>query len=243
MVSNILDSVTIKKNGSEHSYDLSHLKDISFNIAIESDSPKNVTINVLPTNHVYSIGFKNTGNKSELTQSGYLLNSYKHCEKDISKLDLRNGIPEKKEIRVFDEERYNQSYYLPDFINSLIKDYKKKCILANSGDDKQCLSGLFSTPSEDFAYLVIFKLKKVKALEINMIIETAYVEKIDSDHRLEKISSPKNRGEINKLRPFATLVINVLAGRNPFEGRPNDKRNRRKKAKKSKKSKEIKAHI
>jgi hypothetical protein len=239
MVSNILNSVTVNTNGVSHKYDLSHLKNSSLNIEgvkLENGLENNVKINVLPTNHVYSTDLKLTGKdkKDALRKSGHLLISYKHDDRDISKLTLHEGEPTIKEHRRFDNARYQQSFHLIAFIKQLEKRCNQKCILANGGDDQNCLSGLFFIPNTDSAYLVIFRLKKIKALEINMIIETAYIEKIKDDHRLQKLHEPKTRQESNKLKPFTTLVINTLAGRAPFEGKYNDKRNRRRKKPKKK---------
>jgi hypothetical protein len=223
MANNILEEVSIVKNGNSYKYDLSHLKGLSITIEelnLNNGQSVKVKINLHITNHVYSRKLESTDSRPALNATGELLTRYKHEKGNTGKLVFENGRPAIHEYRTFDLIKYHQSKMMPFFIDYISKNITKKCILANGGDDSTSLSALFKMPGPYIitkAYLVIFTLKKVKNNNVNMLVETAFIDDIETDHRLQKLSDPKTKLEQNRLRPFTSLIINVLSGRKPFE--------------------------
>ncbi|MFT4928633.1 MAG: hypothetical protein ACI8WB_004753, partial [Phenylobacterium sp.] len=234
------DVVTVQQMDSmdfKH-YDLMHIRDLNIIIPdfiAENGQTIEVLINVYVTNHVYTRKPASTdkANMAILEFKGRVLKRYKHLDKEPSKLHLINGQPQLLEQRIFDETKYQQSLLLPSFIDFLEANLALKNILANSGNDKTCLTALFNLPHEDDkAYMVLFHLDKLNGSTVNMLIETGYIESIKADHRLQKIIN----NDRTRLKPFVVLVKNILAGRKPFEGPAIQKRKRS--AKKNKKNKE-----
>jgi hypothetical protein len=227
MKSNILEEVSIVKSGNTYRYDLSHLKSLSIgidNLNVDNGQSIKVQVNLNVTNHVYSRKLEETDSLNAFNATGELLTRYKHEKGNTGKLIFENGKPVVFEYRIFDLTKYHQSKILPLFVDYINKNITKKCMLANGGDDSTSLSALFEMPEpyiDTKAYLVIFTLKKVNGNNVNMLIETAYICDIEADHRLRKLSKPENRSDQNSLRPFTSLIINVLAGRKPFEKNRN----------------------
>ncbi|SQH74203.1 conserved protein of unknown function [Shewanella benthica] len=87
---------------------------------------------------------------------------------------------------------------------------------------------------EDSHYIVIFKLHKINASEISMVVETGFV--IDeADFRYHLLTDKKNK---DRWKPFTVLLKNVFSGRAPFEGKA--KKNSKKAYKKKKKERQRK---
>ncbi|MCG7550887.1 hypothetical protein [Pseudoalteromonas sp. Of7M-16] len=196
-----------------------------------------VTVYVRPTNHVYSRALEVKDCEISLRKTGELLLKYEHEENDPSKLKLKNGKPViSSDKRVFEINKYSSSHNIDGFIHHLQNFPNETVILANQGDDKQCLSALinFKHGSKDnyAAYIAIFKLHKLPKNSLSMVIETAFLVS-ETDFRYENFIDSDN----DKSKPLYVVLRNVLARRKPFEGKA--KKNSKKSFKRAKKAKKL----
>ncbi|MFM2479733.1 hypothetical protein [Celerinatantimonas sp. MCCC 1A17872] len=221
-------------------YSLSHIKDLSVSIdlVLSNGETRSVTVNIFCTNHVYSRKLKDVDEQllNEYKKKGSLLTSYQYKKGNPDDLALRQNAPIEKEKRIFDTEKYKSSFYIPRFFKAPQETLKNRCILANKGDDKTCFSCMFELDDldEGYAFLLMFKLTKISGNTINLLIETAYIEQIEKDNRLQKIKKI-TKSSRDELRPLSVLLKNILEGRKAFETARFSKRTRRRKKNKQKK--------
>ena len=237
---NNLDDLIIVLNGKSVTKSLTHLENLKILIVdfiSESNNKNDVTINIRPTNHVYSRSFdKGTDNREKLQRTGELLLKFEHQPDNPERLIL-DGNGNKKlssDVRVFCDEKYESSKLLPVFKTMLETNIRTACVIANLGDNKTCLSALLELPAHygpDLRYVVFFKFHKVSATEISMIIETAFI--VALNHF--KIKQLENEEDQKSLQ---AIIKNILAGRFPFEGKSRTKS--KKKYKKLKKQRQEK---
>ena len=235
-----LEDISINTSNGVQLHSLEHLQDLTIEISafnFENGVTDDVEIHVRPTNHVYSRKFEHdTDNYANLSATGELIIKYEHYENNPSrvKLDLNQAPIISTDKRVFCPTKYNASKNIPAFIEDLNNFPNKFCVLANSGDDRTCLTGVFEFPegnTNNNCYIVLFKLHRINTRELSMVIETAFiVEK--TDFRAVKIENDTGG------KPFLVIVKNIFAKRRPFVG--PDKKRSKKKYKKNKKERQKK---
>jgi len=231
---NGFDDVVFTESGAVQQYSLSHLEDLSIHFEefeLESKQIVPVSIHVRPTNHLYTRKFESN---SDSITSPRLITRYEHHDGNFQAVKEPPTISTEK--RIFCDEKYEANKRLPDFIKH-VQENNLKCMLANRGDTRTCLSALIEAQQENndqnLYYLVMFKLHRVDSKTINMMVETAFIVNAD-DHRAKRI---KNGPEADK-KPFKILVRNILAKREPFAIRKLTTSMKKKfKAKKKEKSK------
>jgi hypothetical protein len=213
-----ISSVQVKIEGASKVYPLDHLFNHVIridNFRFEDQRVETISIDVRPTNHVYSRALENTDHRQQLVDSGHLLIKYEHHEDrpHISKLNKYGHKIISSDERVFCNDKYLCSQNIPLFVEALQKFSSQFCMRANKGDDRTCLTGFFEFQhgeSEKHCYLVFFKLHRSSARDLTMVIETAFL--VDEDDFRVKLL----RGDDTK--PFLVAVKNVFAKRPPFQG-------------------------
>lgn len=215
-----ISDIKIVEDGREASYSLEHLWDLIVtipNFHFEDGRTDTVEVFVRPTNHVYSRALKPDEDRQVLEQSGRLIIRYEHYEGSPNKIrkgDDGNPVVS-SDVRAFCEEKYESSLNIPTFATALESSPSKLCVLANRDDDRSCLTALFEFdhgPQEKECFVVIFKLHKLNACQLSMIIETAFL--IEPDNfRIGLLSSGHDS------KPFYVVAKNVFANRRPFEGK------------------------
>jgi hypothetical protein len=234
------DDFSISNNGAVQTHSLSHLRDLCIDIngfVFENNVVDNIKIFVRPTNHVYSRKFDSvTDNTKRLKENGELIIKYEYHEDNPSKLKKdAHGLPAvSTDVRVFCHDKYTSSYNIPAFVESLGNYPSKFCVLANKGDDRTCLTGLFEFPQgerDNNCFIVLFKLHRINSRELSMVIETAFIVE-HSDLRARRIIA-EDTG-----KPFLVIIKNIFAKRRPFEGAAQKRS--KKKYKKLKKQKQKK---
>lgn len=210
--------IVITIDGVESNYDLSHTLDLEITIddfQFENGIVGPAFVKVKPTNHVYSRAIENSDDKLALDSTGELLKSYEHYPNDVDKpkKDKHGNLIVSKELRVFCQTKYEQSFFLKTFVDEVQMNISNACVMPHKSDDLKAMSALFKLPEEygDNYYIVLFKLHKMRANLIHMIIDTAFV--VGPDDFRYKLFNNKNT------KPFAVLMKNVFAGRKPFEGK------------------------
>lgn len=210
---NGFNDVVFREDGVVKRYSLSHLDGLIIHFEdfeLESKQIVPVSIHVRPTNHLYTRKFEP---RIDSITSPRLITRYDHYEGNFQA--VKEPLIISTEKRIFCDEKYQANMRLPEFIQH-VRANNPKCILANRGDTRTCLSALIEAQQESsdqsLYYLVMFRLHKVNSKNINMLIETAFMVNAD-DHRAKRIT---NSQEADK-KPFAILVRNVLANREPFE--------------------------
>ena len=210
---NGFNNVVFTEDDAVKQYSLSHLESLSIlfeEFELESKQVIPVSIHVRPTNHLYTRRFEPD---SDSLASSRLITRYDHYEGNFQA--VKEPLKISTEKRIFCHEKYEASKRLPDFITH-VKENNPKCVLANKGDTRTCLSTLIAAQQENsdqsLYYLVMFKLHKVNSKNINMLIETAFIVNADDD-RAKRI---KHSQEADK-KPFIILARNILANREPFE--------------------------
>ncbi|EGQ9055240.1 hypothetical protein HJ196_23290 [Vibrio parahaemolyticus] len=206
--------------GTETEYlPLSHLQDLQIQIddfELESKHKVTLTVYIRPTNHLYSRRFDGAlDNEAGLSQTGELLLRYEHYPGNFQAKKPDGQISTEK--RVFCRTKYEQSKLFPSFIDYVSANLSNICVLPNKGNTRTCLSALMALPppyAQDESYLVFFTLHKVNSKEVNMLIETAFVEN-NNDFRVKMLLGETAKDE---MKPFLVLLRNILAGRGPFEG-------------------------
>ncbi len=234
---NGFNDLIIQKNGCNTPYSLDHLGGMTVVIPefmFEDGRIKEATVNIRPTNHVYSRKLEDQDDCQALKQSKELLLKYEHYLDDPQKLKINatGHWRVDSDRRVFCDQKYSSSLLLPDFVNSL--DQNPISVLPNTGDTRTCLSALFRPPEEhpmDSYFLVFFTLHKVDACTINMVIETSFF--VGSGHPKVKLLVEAKHN--HRRKPFFTLLKNIFSGRGPFESAQKRKRVKAKKRGKKKK--------
>lgn len=230
---NGFNDVVFTESGAVKQYSLSHLEGLSIHFEefeLESKQVVPVSIHVRPTNHLYTREFDYS---SDSNTSPRLITRYDHYDGNFQAVKKPPKISTEK--RIFCEEKYEANKRLPDFIKHA-QENNPKCMLANRGDTRTCLSALIDVQQDNnqgLYYLVMFKLHRVDSKTINMLVETAFIVN-GEDHRAKRI---KEGSEADK-KPFKVLVRNILAKREPFEIRKlTTSRKKKFKAKKKEKNK------
>jgi hypothetical protein len=231
---NGFNDVIFTEDSAVKQYSLSHLEGLSIHFEefeLESKQVIPVAIHVRPTNHLYTRRFVPN---SDSIASSRLLTRYEHHDGNFQAVKEPPTISTEK--RIFCDEKYEANKRLPDFIKHA-QENNPKCILANRGDTRTCLSALIEVQQDNngqiLYYLVMFKLHRVNRKNINMLVETAFIVNAD-DQRAKRI---KDGQEADK-KPFKVLVRNILAKREPFEIRKlTTSRKKKFKAKKKEKNK------
>jgi hypothetical protein len=232
-------SITLKIDGNSRTYTLEHLFDHVITIdgfKFEDNRVEPISIAVRPTNHVYSRAIEPTDDYHNITESGSLIQKYQHLENNphVSKLDNLGQRIISSDVRVFCEDKYKSSLNLPLFVENLQSSSSQFCVMANKGDERTCLTGLFEFQygaSDKHCYVVLFKLHRLTPRDLSMVIETAFL--VDEGDFRSKLL----KGDDTK--PFLVTVKNVFAKRSPFQGKALLKSKKRyKKAKKEKKAKQ-----
>lgn len=232
-----ISDIKIVEDGREASYSLEHLWDLVVtipNFHFEDGRTDTVEVFVRPTNHVYSRALKPEEDREILRQTGRLIIRYEHHEdapNKIKKGDDGNPVVS-SDARAFCEEKYQSSLNIPDFVDALEAGPAKLCVLANRDDDRSCLTALFEFvhgPQQKECFVVIFKLHKLSARQLSMVIETAFL--IDGDDFRVHLLNFKDKG-----KPFFVIANNVFANRKPFEGKA--KKRAKKSYKKAKKKRQ-----
>lgn len=182
-----ISSIEVEIDGITQVFPLDHL----FNHVVQVEDFKfedqrieKISIEVRPTNHVYSRALENSDHELQLSYSGHLLIKYEHYEDrpHIAKLDRDGCKIISSDKRVFCRDKYLSSQNIPLFVESLQESYSSLCVLANKGDDRTCLTGFFEFQhgeSEKHCYVVLFKLHRLSARDLSMVIETAFL--VDED--------------------------------------------------------------
>lgn len=232
-----ISDIKIVEDGREASYSLEHLWDLVVtipNFHFEDGRTDTVEVFVRPTNHVYSRALKPEEDRNILRQTGRLIIRYEHHEdapNKIKKGDDGNPVVS-SDVRAFCEEKYQSSLNIPDFVDVLEAGPAKLCVLANRDDDRSCLTALFEFehgPQEKACFVVIFKLHKLSARQLSMVIETAFM--IDGDDFRVNLLNSRDKG-----KPFFVIANNVFANRKPFDGKA--KKRAKKSYKKAKKNRQ-----
>ncbi|MBU2979864.1 hypothetical protein [Alteromonas sp. C1M14] len=213
-----ISSIEVEIDGIAQVFPLDHLFDHVVkveNFKFEDQRIETISIEVRPTNHVYSRALERSDNEKQLSDSGHLLIKYEHHEDrpHIAKLDRYGQKIVSSDKRVFCSEKYLSSQNIPLFVKSLQESSSNFCILANKGDDRTCLTGFFEFEhgeSEKHCYVVLFKLHRLSARDLSMVIETAFL--VDEDDFRVKLLQGKDT------KPFLIAVRNVFAKRPPFQG-------------------------
>jgi hypothetical protein len=213
-----ISSIEVKIDGVAQEFPLEHLFDHVVTVKefrFEDNRVESISIEVRPTNHVYSRKIENSDDHQQLSESGHLLIKYEHHEDrpHISKLDKDGSKIVSSDKRVFCYDKYLSSKNTSLFVEFLQKSSSNFCVLANRGDDRKCLSGLFEFKHGDstkHCYAVIFKLHRLTARNLSMVIETAFL--VDEDDFRVKNLKGKDA------KPFLIAVKNVFAKRPPFQG-------------------------
>lgn len=204
----IIDDVEYK---TDHLLDLSLVIDVIF----ENGDTRAITVHIRPTNHLISrkvtdIDFTM---RADIEAQGRWLKSYVHYEGKYQMVIPPQKI---KEHRIFCENKWQDSFLFPDFIDLITKNPSLVTVLANSGDEKTCLSGILTIENQpDKAYLVFFKLTKVNSKEANMLIESAYCVDPQKDKKCQKLLSPRQ----HNAKTFILILKNVMEGRKPMESK------------------------
>lgn len=213
-----ISSIKVEIDGITQVFPLDHL----FNHVVQVEDFKfedqrieKISIEVRPTNHVYSRALENSDHELQLSYSGHLLIKYEHYEDrpHIAKLDRDGCKIISSDKRVFCRDKYLSSQNIPLFVESLQESYSSLCVLANKGDDRTCLTGFFEFQhgeSEKHCYVVLFKLHRLSARDLSMVIETAFL--VDEDDFRVKLLQGRDT------KPFLVAVRNVFAKRPPFQG-------------------------
>ncbi|MEZ8383208.1 hypothetical protein AB6C98_05830 [Vibrio splendidus] len=240
------DSVEIQKNftplmvnGTKH--DIIHLQNLLMKIDIECSNgdTRKVTVYTRPTNHLYTreVYDSDIPNLQALKANGELIRSYVHDSGNYQrvKVPLR-----RKEDRVFCQIKYNDNKNFPTFVKEVEENPNTLSVLANSGDEATCLSGMLRLAGQpDIAYLVFFKLEKVSSKVVNMLIETGFCVDMNdpvarSKNKVKRLMTPKKRIQDDR-KPFVKILLNVLEGRKPFENKvQKQKKTQQKKGKAAK---------
>lgn len=210
-------------DGVEH--DIKHLKDLNLviDVAFENGDARPIKVHMRPTNHLFSREkmAADEHNKSTLITTGYWLKSYVH---HVGNYQHVKGPPHiLKEIRVFCHQKWADSFLFPSFVTLLSQKPEQITILANAGNDKTCLSGILEIDGrEGEVYLVFFSFTKVSSKEVNMLIESAYCVDGETHSKAKRLINPSKGKE--DVRPFITVLKNVMEGRKPLEGVKKSKR-------------------
>tara|TARA_R110001583_G_scaffold146766_3_gene298790 strand:- start:339 stop:1127 length:789 start_codon:yes stop_codon:yes gene_type:complete len=231
---NGFNDVVFTESGVAKQYSLSHLEGLSIHFEefeLESKQVVPVSIHVRPTNHLYTRRFEPN---SDSIASSRLITRYEHHDGNFQAIKEPPTISTEK--RIFCDEKYEANKRLPDFIKHA-QENNPKCMLANRGDTRTCLSALIEVQQNNngqiLYYLVMFKLHRVNSKSINMLVETAFIVNAD-DQRAKRIKD----GQESDKKPFKVLVRNILAKREPFEIRKlTTSRKKKFKAKKKEKNK------
>ncbi|WP_417761735.1 hypothetical protein [Shewanella sp.] len=216
-----------------NSYKIEHLKNLSLVLGVQFSNAdtRPIKVNMRPTNHVFSrkVTDEDWVNKAEHLEKGAWLTSYQHHRGNYQQ--VRDDPPQVKEHRIFCGVKWNDSLLFPTFVEQLGASPAQITVLANTGDDGTCLSGLIEIDERpDEIYLVFFSLYKVNSKEANMLIESAYCVDKAAHEKAKRLLT--YRGE--EARPFIIVLRNVMEGRLPMEGMK--KRNSSYKRKKKKKN-------
>lgn len=216
-------------------FEIAHLKDLSIklNITFDNGDERTITVNMRPTNHLFSreVVEEDWSNKSSLIKKQLWLTSYVHHEANFQSVISPTRI---KEHRIFCEDKWSDSFYFPEFVKLVEENPTQTTVLANEGDDKTCLSGIFEVENyPDKVYLVFFTLKKVNSKEVNMLIESGYCVSKEEHNKARRLISNDRDGK----RPFLIVIKNIQEGRLPLEGKKVTKRKNNLKKKKAKSKK------
>lgn len=215
-------------------FEIAHLKDLSaqFTIIFDNGDERLITVHMRPTNHLFSRkpSDEDWSTRALLTSQKLWLTSYVHHEANFQK--TINPL-EVKEHRIFCREKWEESFYFPDFVRLIQEKPSQTTVLANDGDDKTCLSGIIEIEDRpDEVYLVFFSLKKVNSKEVNMLIESGYCVSKEEHKKAQRLLSNNRDGK----KPLITVIKNIQEGRLPLESKSVKKRtNNQKKRAKSKK--------
>ncbi|WP_077342518.1 hypothetical protein [Pseudocolwellia agarivorans] len=232
-------SIAVVIDGTARIFTLDHLFDhviIIDNFRFEDNRIETISIAVRPTNHVYSRAIMDTDNHDSLADSGFLLIKYEYYENNPhnQKLDSSGQKIVSSDIRVFCEDKYESSLNIPLFVEALQTSSPQFCVRANKGDEHTCLTGYFEFQhgaSEKKCYVVLFKLHRLTARELSMVVETAFLVD-ENDFRLRLLQG-------DDTKPFLVAVKNVFAKRPPFQGAVLQRSKKGyKKAKKARKAKQ-----
>ncbi len=213
-----ISSISVEVDGNSQVFTLDHLFDHVIeieNFRFEDQRTETISIEVRPTNHVYSRALVNSDHELQLSYSGHLLIKYEHYEDrpHITKIDRDGSKIVSSDKRVFCLDKYLSSKNIPLFVESLQEYSTSFCVLANKGDDRTCLTGFFEFQHgkrEKHCYVVLFKLHRLNARELSMVIETAFL--VDEDDFRVKLLQGRDT------KPFLVAVRNVFAKRPPFQG-------------------------
>ncbi len=212
MKNNEFNPITV--NG--HKYGIDHLKDIKFKVNVEFNNGdiREIIVYVRPTNHLFSkkMSASECKNRTTLVESGACLISYQHHEGNYQA--IKNNPPQIKEYRMFCDKKWKDSTLLLSFIDLISNDPKSsRTMLANTGDDKTCLSGILEPKDRsNEVYLVFFTMLKRNSKELNMIIDTAFCVSPDQ-YKAKKLIN----GDQNVVKPLVLVIRNIMEGRKPFE--------------------------
>lgn len=203
-------------------FEITHLKDLSVRLSITFDNgdERLITVHIRPTNHLFSRKPEDEDwlNRADLTSKKLWLTSYVHHEANFQQTIEPLKV---KEHRVFCEEKWNESFYLPEFARLIEENPSQTTVLANEGDEKTCLSGIMEIDDRpDEVYLVFFSLKKVNSKEVNMLIESGYCVSKQEHGKAKRLISSDRSGK----KPFLIVIRNIQEGRFPLESKTVKKR-------------------
>jgi len=204
-------------------YKLDHLdSDFSFiTRIINSGQPKDITIKVHPTNHLYTRAVEERDNEAELRETNEWQDSYRHEEGVYRNLlPLTGKHSDKLKPRVFCKKKYYENIDFITFTKYLENNPKTKASLpsadsSGNGNVKTCVS----IPVMDgMHYVVMYSLYKPKGIKstINMLVETAY-KTTDNSPVVKKHIKQSKAQQQKHSKPFDNIVKNTFEGRNSHE--------------------------